>query len=862
MQPRSPRPSRSLLRLLLLGVLALAPASALAQAVSPRDRAEARKQIRLLGSKDSAQLKAAAQALLAMGDRASNELARALGDPSTQVRTYASAVLVKIGEPAVDDLLPLLGEQDKLHQSAVLHTLAKLPAAIPHLIARLGERDDAVRNGAVHALILTGDPAVAALTEAAGGADARVREGAVYALEKLGKPVPAGPKAPAPAPSATPRPAQPQPTQPQPAQSEAKVPRTPLAPRRSPPLRGVRGERSEVDDARQELTQGFVAEIEALAAAGKREQAKLLLWGVWAQIRRERYWAARRGRGSREGAQALKTLYQRAHDACYGSGPALGSMDGEEELRDALVAAQGCLKMGDAGTAVEVVEHARARVEAGLRPSPELVAGVNAVVAACRELDASSVAALNKALSKVSREARERAGLNLEERIHALFLIRIEVARVRGSSLAIDRQGQAVLNKAENLAKGILADLGHARDLIAEFSAAAGDPLHLDQTVLRASAQHPEVLLSYALLTANARAAVYGPRQLETSGVILEVAQVRLDFADVSLASAATAYQRDKAKDAQAHLANAASALESAAALGVAPEAIAARKERAEGIKASAGAGKLRRALNLVEAAEKALARANRSGAQEAGERLAAAKDWLSSARKEGITPTEVDAVEARLGAAALKLPSLYADLMAALLGEAEEHLAKARPLISAGERAWEARSPLERALKLQAQALELRARVAPSAGPALDQRAAGLARDAAALETQIVAAQRLPADAFKGSDGASWRRAFQRLVRDEREWEVLGVSLADASWKETSASYEYAGGGNTKIVETRWYRHLFAWVALADPDDPSRVQLRYLGFRLHKFTDGSYRQLKLYWVEEPVPMLRKNLPE
>ena len=47
----------------------------------------------------------------------------------------------------------------------------------------------------------------------------------------------------------------------------------------------------------------------------------------------------------------------------------------------------------------------------------------------------------------------------------------------------------------------------------------------------------------------------------------------------------------------------------------------------------------------------------------------------------------------------------------------------------------------------------------------------------------------------------------------------------------------------------------------MANPEDSAKVQVYYLGFRLHLMTDGSYRQLKLFRVNSPVTMLRANLP-
>ena len=58
----------------------------------------------------------------------------------------------------------------------------------------------------------------------------------------------------------------------------------------------------------------------------------------------------------------------------------------------------------------------------------------------------------------------------------------------------------------------------------------------------------------------------------------------------------------------------------------------------------------------------------------------------------------------------------------------------------------------------------------------------------------------------------------------------------------------------------TVWRKEVYAEIATPRPDDPKLIDLIMLGFRLHKMTDNSYRQLELFFVGTAVPMLKANL--
>ena len=91
--------------------IGMAPA---AQGQSARDRAEARKHISLLRSKDKARAQAAARALMGMKERAIYDLVRSLGDKDGQVRSYCSLVLSKIGKPSIAPLIKRLADKNQV----------------------------------------------------------------------------------------------------------------------------------------------------------------------------------------------------------------------------------------------------------------------------------------------------------------------------------------------------------------------------------------------------------------------------------------------------------------------------------------------------------------------------------------------------------------------------------------------------------------------------------------------------------------------------------------------------------------------------------------------------------------------------
>jgi len=864
------RLGKPLLVILGAGLLSLGAMPASARP-SARDRAEARRHISLLHAKDAARLKAAYAALVAMGDRASYDLARALGNRDKQVRSYASAVLQKTGEAAIDDIVPMLGQRDPVHRSTAAYTLSKIgAAAVPALVTKLGDRSDTLREAAVQALVLIGDASASAVTEAAKGGDERVREAAARILAKLGKPMPpeAGPAKqpvakgePTPTPTPTPRPqpaTRPKPRQPVAARPGQRAAGQRVNLRKEPPVPAIKGARSKVDDGRKAITLEIITEIEALVKEGKRAEARVLLWGVWAQSKRARSLARRRGASVRGLATIDAWYYQRAHDACFGSGPSLLTTDEDAELADAIESADRGLNMGDLGSAREVIDHVNARLQAGVRVRPKTAAAMRELVQRFNALHAKDGARLGPALSALLKGVMVVKDRDIEEAMHALQSALVDL----DAGFSWER-----IDRARHLVLQVRESLPPARKGLEELSAMLADPLHFDQMMLGIIPKNPAWAGHYARLLHIAAAVVYAERQLKAWDLPERLGDIYLRKTDVFLSEAEKAYQYDKAPRAKGHLANAVALLAQAEALGMPAEGVAARRERLESIKASAGAGKLRRAGLLMKEAEAGLARATAGGAEKADERLTSAKGWIAAARKAGIPAAQVGEAEARLKALEGKLPALYAALATAELETGERLLGEARERLRDAERAFSASTPLDGALALHGRARAYIGHVKPpfdaAQASALQARATELARDAAALRTMVVATQRMPSDVYRGASGARWRASFRSLAeREYPAWEVLAISITDPDWKNTSATYEYAGGGNTRISETRWYRQLFAWVAVADPDNSGRVQLRYLGFRLHKFTDGSYRQLKLYWVENPVPMLRQNLPK
>ncbi len=626
----------------------------------------------------------------------------------------------------------------------------------------------------------------------------------------------------------------------------------------------IQGERFELDALRSSLAADQVVALEAHVEAGELAEARLLLWGIWAQAKRDRYWANKRTRPQtrkrKERLLAIETLYARARDACYGSFPSLADDDDLVVLQSQIAAAQIGLQSGDLGTAYSVIGHIKARRTAGLVVPQELLATAQALVEAYRERNGAANDALRGEGSALVAANLLRGKKDLEQRMYVLFDLQQRLDEVDGSLLGLDRQGQRVLQDLATSYEGLAADIEGARAALVAFAAVAPDPEWIDSAFAGFIAKDPQQKSTWASFLAVARAGSLGAAVLAELGLPARIGNVYLDYADGCLKKAELEYQRDRFEAGAAQLAEAeAGGLANARRFGADEAQLAAREAAIENLVAAAGESKRARARTCLASATAALDASLEDPHQlaRAVEWLASAQGWLDSALKDG---AGADDLEPGLARAQARLTEARVQLADQQLGRAAEDSDQAREALASGGDAWRVPAILDRAADHLEAAASYLAQVDSEVGGAVATRIVEARTAHAALREQVVSSQTLPADAYQGTQGPSWRRDFSDLLQSERGWQVLGLSIAGAQWQDKTAEYEYWSGSNTKTIETRWYRHLFVWAAIARPDAPELVDLRYLGFRLHKMTDGSYAKLKLFWVEEPLPMLRRNL--
>jgi hypothetical protein len=619
------------------------------------------------------------------------------------------------------------------------------------------------------------------------------------------------------------------------------------------PFRYQRGDF--VDTLRWKRAQALVPKIEKLMEAGKVAEAKQHLWGLWAQWKRSR---------STYKKEQVKhdSLYQRARDAVYGSMPVPRTDDGALEAATQIQSARAALKAGDPTRGTQVTWHVEALVQEGLKLPAETQKAFAALKAEQAKAWKAANAAMAKAGLAMCKAGSERNKVCLEDRIHGLQKDLRWLRMVSGWSVS-KPQNKQMLEKYELAVHAIKLDLAASRKAFPAFAASPFDPDFVDLYYASAIKQQAKAFTKNARFLLGAiRGAMFGEEALEALGLPAELWRIHTEVAQSCFTKAERAYQRDRTKNAGAYLKSALSWMKHAKLHGLGKDALARLQARHDELKSSAGVGKLKRTEITLNKVEKALKGATAKGSFDyAKEQLETAKGWLAGAEKGGVAAADLARVKKRY--ADLSGPAFTSALQRLAMKpvkRAEAFLAEARKHVGKAESAFDALNPLRRIearLKLAAPFLERLTDAAVK--QTVEGRIAKVQQAAAAVLKQVEQNQRLPKDVY--TSGGSWRGRFKRMVASEHGWKVLALSLTNPDWIKKTASYEYAGSGNTRVTETRWYKHLHAWVAVQNSDDPERVDLRYVGFRLHKMTDGSYRMLKLYRVGDPNPMLKKNLP-
>lgn len=607
---------------------------------------------------------------------------------------------------------------------------------------------------------------------------------------------------------------------------------------------------SYLDSVRWDLAKAFVPQIEKLAEEGKIPRAKQLLWALWAEVKFSR-------------DKTALPLYLRARDAIYGSEPVMRTDDGVVEANTQIQFARSALKAGNLTTATRVKVHLQALVQEGLK----LPAATEEALQAMTAEQATAWKAANAAMMGPNTQAMYKAGrsrgkLDLGSRLHKLSGDLRWIRKIGGRYLTGSIQNTELLQRFEPLLLGVLVDFDASRKALPAFATAPFDPEFVDRYVVEVTKTNPEFRAYAHYLVGAIRGAAFGTEALKSINLPRETWRIYHEVVEGAFTEAEQAFQRIRTGEAHARLKFAASWIAHAKVNRLPEAELAQLRARLKEIKGSAGVGKLRRADLVLTKAEKALKGATAKGSFDyAKEQLKTAEAWLKESKKGGVDAKELARVEKRF--ASLQGPVWTASLLREAerpLARAERYLTEARKHVGKAEHAFDALNPLWHAEKQPKNTEPFLSRLTDaSARQAVEGRIAKIKAAVIAIRKQVAENQRVPKDTFAGK--GSWRGRFKRLVQKEHDWKVLALNICDADWKETTAKYEYAGSGNTRVHETRWYKHLHAWVAIQNADDPKRVDLRYLGFRLHKMTDGSYRMLKLYRVGDANPMLKKNLP-
>ncbi len=622
------------------------------------------------------------------------------------------------------------------------------------------------------------------------------------------------------------------------------------------------GERSDLDALRSELADAALTTLEAHVEAGELGEARLLLWGIWAQSQRDRYWGEKkfrpRTRKRNERLAAIAIRYGRARDGTYGSFPALAADDGLVALNTQVRAARIGLGSGDLGTAFRVINHIKTRRAGGLAIPNETLVAAQALIEAYRAQNTTANTVLRTEGDALVRANLRRDDCDLDQRTYDLFELARRLEEIDGRTLALDRRGMSVVARLTNLYRGLREDAAGAREALVAFAAVAPDPEWIESAFEGFIAKDERARPTYASFLASVRAGAFVAPLLERLELPGQLIDCYLAYADACLRKADDELRAGRFDASGGQLTEAENAVATAEVLEAAGDELEARTARIAALRGAIGDSQLERARACLDGARAALevVLEDRWALGRAGELLDSCERWLAKASEDGADVAELLASVTRVRtdhtAARVRIAEAADE-------RAQAELAHAAELLAEGAEAWRVPRVVdaaERALTdadaqiaaLGDDGLELRQQVA-------ETRALG-----EKLRGEVAASQTLPPDVYAG-DGASWKRSFRALIDRERDWEVLALSICDEEWKDKTAEYEYAGGGNTVIVETRWYRHLFVWCAIANPEDASRVDLRLLGFRLHKMTDGSYDKLKLFYVDEPLPMLRSNLP-
>ncbi|MEZ6188621.1 MAG: hypothetical protein R3F62_26910 [Planctomycetota bacterium] len=729
-----------------LAALSLVVAVAPALAQSARDTAEARKEIRRYASGDKQEIAAALKALLAMGEKAVPALVQALSDRNELVAKYSGGTLSRIGAPAIERLVPLLGSSN-----------------------------DQARREAYGALVRMGEVALPARRPR--GKNPRVKEAGLAILKQLGKEPPAG-TAPAPPQGGE---GVPQPPQP-------RATKVPTIRGEGPAERPFRRELRRVDDDREALSETLLGEIADRVADGELAQARALLWGLWAQAKRERLWATRhlgqRRTQLRDRLVEIDTRYQRARDLCYGSSLPFGPTDGAETVAEHLRLAEVAAEGGDLSTLRAALSHANGRVAGGVVLDDALKARQQALLAAYEERNQTASKTLIAQVSALSGATQVRDGLTVEGQLHELAAGLERVRGLRVEAIPSDRRGLETLQSTAEWALGVKQDLKALAGKLEAFAAACPDPDYADNLLEAMVEADPTNYDAFDSFTAAVRLAVYGERLWQRWDVDGALYGAYLGACDAALARAERHAQCDQQARCDVELELAASLRENAKTVGAPEDELARRVQRGEEIAAQRGVGKLERTLGVLDKAAHAFSEAVRTGSdqrwRDGCERLAAAREGLAQAHTAGLSDADRARASARLNEVAALEREAGAAAVRADLAKVQGFLEDAQGFLRSGGDAWRARKPLGWATPR----LEQVEALAQEVGPELVAEAQALRARLGEVTTQVLEAQRLPVDAYEAGDGGRWRRDFRSSVVRAR----LGgarLSIVSEAWKE-----------------------------------------------------------------------------
>jgi hypothetical protein len=614
-----------------------------------------------------------------------------------------------------------------------------------------------------------------------------------------------------------------------------------------PPVRGRDWGvgKKELARAYQEITPSILAALNAKLSAGDTKGARFYLWGLWTQTKLDRYDAQERlgKQGSLKAIQAIDARFQQARDLIFGSTPPLETGDDAVVLETLIGLIPSALNADDLTTAKRILGHARARIAAGVKVSPEFLKKANAAVGAFNTKEQK----LTKAFNELGIGVMNASPTNPK-----LWSLRDGFTRLHSDQKGLNAGGRSY-DRVNDACRDIYRAVNKSRAALHAFVLSSGDPEWVDAFLLK----NPK-MPSRRFVDA-CRAAVYGPALLESWNFPDLVIQYHFAKADSNIVAAEGRFQSNNSSAAKANLARARTSIDAALELGADAADVEQRRAAIKEALASAGSGKLKRVERILADVKKKLGKARRAHDIAWPEKILGTADgWIAKAVAEGITLEAVNKTKSQVAAAKLWIPATYARLAQVSLASAGRYVGVAKEKLK-GQDAFTALSPLKSAERDLEEAKQLAA-MAGVQQATLRAQVSGYLSAVEDLRGQSLTAQRMYKDIYTGSGGSSWRGTFKSLAKRERGWDILRLTLVRKDWVNKSSTWEYEGGGSTRIRETRWYRKLYAMVAIPDPENKKQVQLILVGFQLHKMTDGSYRRLKIFHDGTPILMLRENL--